>query len=162
MSQSQTKLKGKHKDIKSSSMCPFPGQSTLTVGSPLSLRTGNEYFNSHSFSFPLIKTPLTSWSVLGKRREWINKACFPGQPNPWAPTHICGSGMNRAAWHPHGSSHDAAGKRSLRRAEGRPEAGDSGKLGSNAIERKDSHIDGEKVETQKLNEWWSLKSMSTP
>lgn len=59
------------------------------------------------------------------------------------------------------SSHEAAGERGRRRAEGRPEAADSGKLGSDTTERPDSHTGGEKVETQRRNEWWSLKRMPT-
>lgn len=91
MNQSWTKLEGKCKDIKASSICPFSTQSTFTVGSPISLRTGNEYFNRHSFSFPLIKTPLTSQSTLVKMRVWTRNTCvFLGSLIPEPLPHLWG------------------------------------------------------------------------
>lgn len=119
MSQSQTELEGKCKDIKSSFLCPFSIQSTFTRGSPLRLRTSNEYFNSHNF-FPLIKTPLTSQDMLVKTE------------GPEKPTHICRTRpLRAAAWMLKKESHMTC-------AQWRPEAGDPGELGSNTIES--SHI----------------------
>lgn len=99
--------------------------------------------------------------MLVKMREWPSKTCVSlGSliPEP-PPTSV--NGMIRAAWHLHSSSQDTRGRKRHDACRMKTCASDSRELGPNTIERKGSHVGGEKVELPKA-EGQPLESMPTP